>query len=283
MPGQLYRLGGRKLVGVSEMKKAIFVFLLSVSFSVGARAAERLNHFGLDLSIGEHRNAGPVDDLKTHRATVEADQTITDRSFSEDRNLSFGVAAVFERSITRKDRIGFRLGWESIGLGSLTETYPSDLLFPLSGTHSTKYSVNGSHRFLSAYYRRLFFERFHVSPFIGGGISHMRAKAVVEQSGVALVTPPGALADDYRRSERWIPHAIFGVDFFLKGPNDIDVGWGFNAEYFFNAKFSGFRTDTEELKMVNGKLVSVPIGSPGRSFEADFTGFLFSFVAKVLY
>ena len=252
---------------------------VAVSLALSPAAAGKRNHFGLELSIGSHHKAGLADDLRTHRDTAATDGT--GKTFEEQHNSSLGIAAVYERGRGR-NRFGARLGWESVGLGHLDETH-TETQGPFTGTVSRTYGVNGSHRFLSIYVRRRFFDRFRVSPLIGGGVSHLRATADVEETSSVLIGHEDRFAEDYDPVERWVPHARAGLDAFVDGPSGTEFGFGVSATYFFNARMSGFRTATEELAVVDGALASAPIGSGSRPFEADFSGLLLNFVVKLLY
>ncbi|MCG3205556.1 MAG: hypothetical protein KCHDKBKB_02278 [Elusimicrobia bacterium] len=274
----------RLLIALYSKKINFIIFIIAFSVSVVCQAGghDRKNHFGLEFLIGKHQNAGAVDDLETHRSTVESDPSTADHQFGEEKNLSFAAALLYERSLSPRSRLGLRLAWESIGLGDLIESsVESDGFF--QGGVKREYSVNASQRALSVYYRHMFFDKFKLSPYLGGGIGHFRATADVEESSSIFLNHQDLFSEEYDPIERWVPHLITGIDALFPGPYDTSVGFGFSAEYLFNAHFSGFKNSTEELVMDNGRLSSVTTGSGGRSFEADFSGFLLGLVFRVLY
>lgn len=243
----------------------------------------------LSSRIGQHENSPLVDDLKTHRASVGNDATISNPTFEEQKNLSFGIAGLYERNLTPKDRLGVRIGVQSIGIGHLEENFTATEQFlgiPVSGTITREFSVNGSQRFLSVYYRRLFGEKMYFSPFVGSGFSHLRATVDIDETdyGSVFVGTGDQFSENYEPQERWVPHFLAGFDVLFKATPKLNYGLGLSIEHLFNAEFSGFKTQSQELVMVNGRLVSVPIGSgQGRSFKADFTGTIVNLTLKILY
>lgn len=261
--------------------KNIFLFLLMVlSLSPFGYAKEKKNYYGLEFLIGGHHNAPLVDDLKTHKSSVGNDTQFTNPRFDETTNLVYGAAFLYERAINPKNRLGLMIGLQSIGIGHLQE-YVTPVSQP-SDTVNRKFSVNGSQRYISIYYRRLYGNRVKFAPLLGLGLSHLRATVDIDESDDSFFIGTGdEFAESYKPQEKWVPNALIGIDV-LMDLEKITYGVGLSIQRLFDAEFDQFRTNTHELRMINGRLKSLPISDrSGRSFQTDFSDFIFSLSLKM--
>jgi|GEM_PF-4751076 len=248
-------------------------------FVLGGRpllnATEGKNFFSLEANLGRHLESGKIDDARGNRDAIIRNSSGSDVSYDEDKGASYGLFLNYERAMLRRHHLGFRFGYDRIGMGKYQIISPS-FLFLLD---EESLIVRGHSLQLAMYYRLAPKAIGGFSPYIGFGANRMKADAIVKiEKTTFLLLLPSTTVDEakFESETQWIPLIMTGIDWYHK-----DWSIGLIGQYLFGPPVDQFRSNGNELFVSDGRIYVAPTGSPSdRSFRVDFTGFNLLFGIK---